>query len=47
MSAAQIWSANSGTTSAPRWPHCVHTMPLPSVLITVSSGKWPTFIIAL
>jgi hypothetical protein len=36
-----------GTTSAPRWPHCVHTKPSPSVLIGVSSGRWPTFMIVL
>src|SRR5262245_45890504 len=36
-----------GTTSAPRWPHFAHTKPLPSDLMGVSSGKWPTLMIVL
>jgi hypothetical protein len=41
------WVGQFGTTSAPRWPHCVHTKRSPSDLMGVSSGRWPTFMIVL
>ena len=41
------WMGQFGTTSAPRWPHRVHTMSSPSDLMGVSSGRWPTFMIVL
>jgi len=41
------WVGQFGSTSAPRWPHRIHTMPSPSDLIRVLSGRWPTFMIVL
>jgi hypothetical protein len=35
-------STQFGVSSAPRWPHCVHTKPSASDLIGVSSGRCPT-----